>query len=376
MKRLYILLLATNILPVGFASTATQAADSHYEILIKAMRNNDLEEVKRLLRAEINPNSQNQDGDTALHEAVGMDRGAIIKLLLESGANPNIQDKHGATPLFEASSISAIELLINNGADPKIQNKNGCAALNYLLVHEDGHIDFDGSCLEDTLGDGDTIDVLLQFLLKSGLDVNAEAYPLFWAVFLGSTSRAIRATRFLLSHGANPNAKFYPDKILPGETYSLAELKYPINYAEYAAAGSTALHFAIGRSIGRSSVEEIINLLINYGANLDAQDEEGRTPLHIAVFLSKIGRFYFERFESANARVQSAKAIKILLAHGANPNIQDELGMTPLHMAACVESAKAIKILLAHGANPNIQDKYGRRPSDLTNEEKIKRLLQ
>jgi hypothetical protein len=56
------------------------------------------------------------------------------------------------------------------------------------------------------------------------------------------------------------------------------------------------------------------------------------------------------------------KILKLLLAKGADPNIEDNEGKTPLYWAIFTENSEATNILLQHGANPNKPDKIGNTP--------------
>lgn len=56
---------------------------------------------------------------------------------------------------------------------------------------------------------------------------------------------------------------------------------------------------------------------------------------------------------------------KVLLKHGADINITDKSGGTPLHFAACEGSRKIARLLLAGGANVNAKDDEGRTPLDV-----------
>ena len=69
----------------------------------------------------------------------------------------------------------------------------------------------------------------------------------------------------------------------------------------------------------------------------DTHDQRGdMTPLHIACFKEHAG------------------IVKVLLQHGADPNVQDSFGLTPLHIAAMRGNIEIIKYLDEHKADPSI----------------------
>jgi ankyrin repeat protein len=73
------------------------------------------------------------------------------------------------------------------------------------------------------------------------------------------------------------------------------------------AGGMRPLHIA-----ARNGYLEIVELLLEHGANPNVQDNDGRTPLHYAVENCHVG------------------VARVLLDHGADPTIRDNNGMTPL----------------------------------------------
>lgn len=94
--------------------------------------------------------------------------------------------------------------------------------------------------------------------------------------------------------------------------------------------GATPLHRAIDHA-------EVVRTLLAHGADADAADERGRTPL------------------SWLARYPQPEAIALLIDSGADPNATDHRGETPLHRAALWGSTGAIEMLLAAGAEVNAQ---------------------
>ena len=86
--------------------------------------------------------------------------------------------------------------------------------------------------------------------------------------------------------------------------------------------------------------------MLSRGANPNIQDNNGNTPLHAAVHSN------------------NKKIVRLLLTHGANPNIQDYFGDTPLHIVVKEDGYRdeIVRLLLNHGANPNLQGLYGWTP--------------
>ncbi|XP_028260587.1 cyclin-dependent kinase 4 inhibitor B [Parambassis ranga] len=61
----------------------------------------------------------------------------------------------------------------------------------------------------------------------------------------------------------------------------------------------------------------------------------------------------------------SARVARILLRHGADPNVSDSTGATPLHDAARTGFLDTVRLLLEFQADPQARDNADRLPVDL-----------
>ena len=84
--------------------------------------------------------------------------------------------------------------------------------------------------------------------------------------------------------------------------------------------------------------EEIKTYLVKIGAEVNVKDSDGNTPLHHAV---------------GDGQVEVAKC---LIANGANVNAKNKIDYTPL-FDAIPNSVEAVKLLIGHGANINVTGK-------------------
>lgn len=126
-------------------------------------------------------------------------------------------------------------------------------------------------------------------------------------------------------------------------------------------------------------VEPAIRLLVSAGADIEARDANGFTPLHCAVCppqanLEALG-VLIELGADVNAPIQDTSplhlaasdrsrvgAVAMLVAHGADVNARDSKGQTPLHYAAQNGLIEDVKILLANGADPKLKQEDGVTP--------------
>eukprot|EP00977_Amphora_coffeiformis_P001730 scaffold337_cov172-Amphora_coffeaeformis.AAC.4 len=166
------------------------------------------------------------------------------------------------------------------------------------------HLDLLGIHLLKASLDGDFEAV--QDLIQQGADVNFSLErgrtPLLHAIL------DKKIVEVLLEHGADPNATM--------------------------ANGATPLHAAVHYKHWETAC-----LLIGYGAKVDATDSIGASPLM--------------RAASIHGDVDM---IRLLLFYGADPNVGEPLGKTPLYMALFCGHLEAAHLLLGHGARTNMPE--------------------
>lgn len=128
----------------------------------------------------------------------------------------------------------------------------------------------------------------------------------------------------------------------------LIESGYQINLQEW--------YTIVGQ--GPKSLDELVKGLIAKGVNINSLQEHRRgmwTPLH---WLAQRGL---------------TDGIACLLANGADPNVTDDKGKTPLHFISIKGIGKnQVQLLVEHGANLNARDDAGQTPLDYANRAKRK----
>jgi ankyrin repeat protein len=101
-----------------------------------------------------------------------------------------------------------------------------------------------------------------------------------------------------------------------------------------------------------------VQTLLEKGANPNAEDDAGLTPLHYAADLGYV------------------EIVKLLLERGADPKAKDNKGSTPLHWAAFFGHVDVVRVLLERGADPRIADNEGHIPLDYAKDSAIRSLLE
>jgi hypothetical protein len=126
---------------------------------------------------------------------------------------------------------------------------------------------------------------------------------------------------------------------------------------------------------------QIAKILIDAGAELNADDGYGATAVNEAVYLGfqDLALFLIEKKAKVNTKtgiyidgagditplhraIGSPKVVAALIKAGADVNAQDSEGNTLLYWASCNKDRESVELLLKAGADPNVKNLRGRKP--------------
>ena len=227
------------------ANVNAQRTDDKVTPLILSASWNNFMAVYLLLDHEADSNIARADGNSPLHIAVSNGFFHITKLLIKKGSNVNLQNKEGRTPLFlgvKNKQKHLIKLLIENEADVTIGYQENSTDRIYLVR-----------------GKGRGRAAWQYVLVKKHL------LGLFLKRTNGGSLDGADFGAVLRSGWGKDPPEGTIDQIL--EECDFKEIP-----------GVTVLHI-----VSKENNEpEIIDLLVKSGANVNAQDAEGFTPLHMA----------------------------------------------------------------------------------------------
>ena len=329
-----------------------------------AVRSDDVATARLLLAAGADPKLANRYGVTPLFLASSNGNAAMIKLLLEAGADPNSADPTGEMALMTASRVGildAVQLLLDRGA--VIEAKDPTFEQTALMV-----------AVRENQPD------VVALLVKRGAQVNARTRTGETPAWLLPNSVPGFGHGIGIVRGGLPDRGLRP--FVPGGlspllyaardgrldiVQTLLAAKADINQVD--ANGITALIDAIS-----NNHVEVARYLVDQGADVNATDWYGRTPLWSAVE-TRNQDFDATTQENSIDRAPFVELIKVLIERGANVNARtkevppfkrhflkgtgslawvDITGQTPFFTAALSGDVTVMRLLLDHGADPKI----------------------
>lgn len=281
--------------------------------LCSAIDARDLDRVKKLVKDGANVNAKSKSypsGQTPLFKAVCKDAQDIVKFLLDNGVS--VDEKYENYYLGNILHLAAycnhadiLKLLLKKGADFNLKNVNGRTPID-VAIQRDNH-----SAIYALLDAGaGTIKQRLRYGAYVDENKNINAF-----LFIAIEDCDLNKVKKLVRDGANVNTQ-----------------------SEAGWVGETPLYSAVC-----SHTKDIVEFLLDNGARVNEIGEYSKaTVLHLAAIIS------------------SADMLKLLLEKGADFNLKDVEGKTPLDVAIKHKELRSVRVLLNAGAGTTAQRlRYG-----------------
>ncbi len=187
-----------------------------------------------------------------------------------------------------------------------------------------------------------------ELLLLKGADVNAKTKGGWTTLQMAAERGRQPFVVLLLRHKADVGVEGNAAKVFhaayagDGDALKTLLKEKPALVSAEDNLGKTPLHVAT-----QLGYKNLVEVLLEHRANINAQSKAGVTPLAAAV------------------KVANREMAELLLAHKVEVNPRDEYEMTPLHQAAKEGYKEIAELLVSHGANLEAKNKSGRTPLHL-----------
>jgi ankyrin repeat protein len=291
------------ILSTGANVNATDAKEG--TPLMWASSNGHKEAVEILIEAGADPNAQTAEGWSSLTVSASRNFADIVRLLIDAGANVNASSRHGYTALTLATDYGhdeVAEILIDAGATLR----------HSVTKYIKESVSFTrGENPKSSMGVGMT-NRIRKHMESEGREWEGPEDALRWS----ATHDYPEYVRYLLDMGIDPDS--------PGPK------------------GINALMLASKYHLStRSDNTDVIDALVQAGADVNALHDAGLAPLHWAAMDGR------------------TEAVKYLVDASADINAREMDGWTPLMYASGNGHLKTMRVLLEAGADYNIKDVDG-----------------
>jgi len=298
-----------------------------------------------------------------IHGAIMANNPVVVRAMLERGMDTQLIDDEGHTLIHyatEYSSLACLPHLLAVGISVDTPDKHGTYPLHYAVRLEAAErIDKKSAFLKKLIQVGVKLDVV------DGQGLQA----IHWAVCMGN----YEALKLFLIEDVDVNVISKEQRYTP---LHLSCLWSQLNCVELLlhqpnvmldqkdAKGYTPLIYACVLDNPKYA-----ELLLDAGANPDAQGNDGKTPAHSAAANKSADCLWFLSMKKANLNAKNSlgetpmhvacmnaddACLRFLLSRKCDVNASFNGGVTPLHIAVTSKNGQRTKILLEHKANCNV----------------------
>ena len=235
-----------------------------------------------------------------IHTAITSGQTEIANLLINFGAKLSDWDLYGKTPLtsaIEKGYFDIVMCLVENGADINKPDKSNILPIHQAIVNRKVKI------------------AKYLFLTGDNLIQNDKKRKCS-ILTLSVKSKQVQLARFFIENGADINAKdghgYTPlQHVIMSRNYILYSemarllLESGVDMAKNAINGWPPLTFAIWSVWKGYGHAEVVNLLIEFGADIDGTDRNGDTPIHSAITYNQLDTVKLLMFHGASFRCRN-----------------------------------------------------------------------
>ena len=354
----------TNAIPIIIKNglSVDETNDRGETALFMSIKNNSPSAISVFLENNANINVRDTQGNSGLHTAIRWSAENAAQILIAQKIDLNAQSLNGNTPLHDAVILKAADIenqLITNGANLEIRNLDGNSPLMEAVKSSNG--------------------TSVQKLALNKADLNTRNTRGDTPLHIAVSMKDINMVNLLLRVGSSIHARNTSERTpfqlsLHISAEMVSALLTPDRINQSDDMGNSSLHIALQEK----APNNIISAIIAKGTRINTVDNNGKTPLRLAVDM--------EQWEAAKIIADAGADPFLMAADNKNPavlsfvkgqvclrslfsgrmvNSKDSLGNTILHLAAQQGTPETIATLIELGANKTIRNIALELPYDI-----------